>query len=145
MGMFVGNVSEHAVIFNSEGKILLLRHTWQHLKGKWHLPGGRLEENDQPGASLLRELHEETQLTDVELIMPCHASRWGAKDPVIKYAVAYLARVKGTPTVILPAHEDHDMAEWVIPEEALTRTFTFPELADVIRGVLVWAKRLEIV
>lgn len=144
MSHYFGEVSEHAIIFNGEGKILLLRHTWQHLKGKWHLPGGRLDEADQPQDSLLRELREETGLTDVELLLPCHTSRWGADHPV-KYSVAYLARVSGTPVVILPPDEAHDMAEWVTPEEALTRTFTFPELADVIRGVLVWAKRLEIV
>ncbi|MCP5405718.1 MAG: NUDIX hydrolase [Pseudomonadaceae bacterium] len=145
MSHFVGEVSEHAVIYNADDNILLLRHTWEHLKGKWHLPGGRMDAKDTPGQGLLRELREETGLTGVELIMPCHASRWGAAKPVVKYSIAYLAKVQGTPKVILPPDEDHDLAEWVAVEEALGRTFTFPELADVIRGVHVWAKRLGVV
>jgi 8-oxo-dGTP pyrophosphatase MutT (NUDIX family) len=146
MSHYIGQVSEHAVIVNGEGKILLLVHKGpgSDLKGKSHLPGGRMEFDDKPGSGLLREIEEETGITGVELILPCSASRWGAVEP-IKYSVAYLARVAGAPVPVLPSHEDHESAAWVTPEEALTRTFIFPGMSAVVAEVIRWGRILGVI
>lgn len=51
------------IVFNAEGKVLLIRRSKPPASGQWHPPGGRLE----PGESLLeacrREVFEETGLT----------------------------------------------------------------------------------
>ncbi|HEX2859636.1 MAG TPA: NUDIX hydrolase [Alphaproteobacteria bacterium] len=143
MAFYIGQVSEHAVIFNGEGRILLLVHGGEY-SGKSHLPGGRMDIGDQPGQGLLREIEEETGLTDVELIVPCSTSRWGAMEPT-KYSVAYLARVEGVPDIVLPEHEAHEGYEWVTPEEAVEREFIFAEMNAVVADVIAWAKRLKVI
>ncbi len=144
MAFYIGQVSEHAIIFNGEGRILLLVHGMEGHKGKSHLPGGRMELDDQPGKGLLREIEEETGLTDVELIVPCSTSRWGAMEPV-KYSVAYIASVPGVPEVNLPAHEDHEGYEWVTPDEAVKKEFIFPEMNAVVAEVIAWARKLKVI
>lgn len=144
MAHYVGEVSEHAVIVNGEGRILLLRHAGPgSQRGLSHLPGGRMEMDEQPGRALRREIAEETGLTGVEIILPCSATRWGTGDPV-KYSVAYLARVAGVPVPALPPHEDHEAAEWVTPEEALSREFIFPTLKEAVAEVIRWARVLKV-
>jgi ADP-ribose pyrophosphatase YjhB (NUDIX family) len=143
MAFYIGQVSEHAVIVNGAGRILLLFTKKPEQKGKSHLPGGRMEMDDTPGAGLLREIAEETGLTNVELILPCSATRWGATEP-IKYSVAYLARVAGAPEVVLPPHEDHEGFEWVTPDEALAKTYIFPEMGKVVAEVIRWGRFLKV-
>jgi 8-oxo-dGTP pyrophosphatase MutT (NUDIX family) len=144
---YVGTVSEHAVIFNEFGEVLVLRHAGSgriDLRGKMHLPGGRLEMDDEPGKALLREIEEETGLTNVQLVLPCSATRWGDMHPV-KYSVAYLATVQGRPTPILPDDEDHMGAEWLPYETVLAGAFIFsPTMNEAVRQVGVWAKRLGV-
>jgi ADP-ribose pyrophosphatase YjhB (NUDIX family) len=144
MSFYIGQVSEHAVIVNDHNQILLLIHKNSNYQGKSHLPGGRMELDDQPGLGLLREIKEETGITGVELILPCSSSRWGGSEPV-KYSVAYLARVAGCPLPVLPPHEDHESAEWVTPEEALARNYIFPEMAAVVAEVIRWGRILKII
>ncbi len=61
---YVGQVSEYAVIINSYGEILLIQHNGggdiinKHY-GKWHMPGGRLNMDDEPQEGLKREILEE--------------------------------------------------------------------------------------
>lgn len=152
---YVGEVSEHAVIVNDAGQILLLQHNGggkgavsprfhDPLYGKWHFPGGRMDRDDTPGEGLKREIFEETGLTGVELILPCHASRWGFKEPV-KYSVAYLARVRGAAEVVLP-DDEHAMAyRWFAPEEMAGLTFITETHKAVIASVLRWAKKLGVI
>jgi 8-oxo-dGTP diphosphatase len=47
------------VVFNAEGKILLVEHVF-HPKHPWGLPGGWVERRESPQDTLVRELHEET-------------------------------------------------------------------------------------
>jgi ADP-ribose pyrophosphatase YjhB (NUDIX family) len=145
MSFYIGQVSEHAIIVNGENKILLLKTKNPAQKGKSHLPGGRMEMEDQPGLGLLREIEEETGITEVELILPCSTSRWGTSSLPVKYSVAYLARVAGSPVAVLPPHEDHEAAEWVTPEEALVRTYIAPEMSAVVAEVIRWGRLLGVI
>jgi 8-oxo-dGTP pyrophosphatase MutT (NUDIX family) len=153
--LYVGQVSEHAVIFNTHGDILLLQHngggngphdsrpTSAHY-GKWHLPGGRLNLHDKPVEALQREIEEETGLRSVRIIMPCHTSRWGFDDPV-KYAVTYLATVAGQPMVRLP-DDEHAMAyEWFSPAETQKLTLLTETHHEIIEAATSWARRLGLI
>lgn len=143
---YIGEVSEYAVIINSNGEILLIQHNGGgdsssiHY-GKWHMPGGRLNMDDEPQEGLKREILEETGLTDVDIIMPCHTSRWGFGKPV-KYSVAYLAYVNGRPDVHLPASERAMAYRWFQPSELASLRFLSEKHFDVITGVLHWAEKL---
>lgn len=58
-----------AVIFNKEGKILLLKRAKEGVRnaGKYDLPGGWLEEGESAEEVLKREIQEETSLTDIKI------------------------------------------------------------------------------
>lgn len=61
-------VSAAAIVFNDEGKVLLLDHILRPHSG-WGVPGGFIDAYEQPEAALRRELKEETglDLSDVSL------------------------------------------------------------------------------
>jgi ADP-ribose pyrophosphatase YjhB (NUDIX family) len=153
--LYVGQVSEHAVIFNTHGDLLLLQHNGGGMGpndprprnvhyGKWYLPGGLLNTNDQPVQALLREIEKETGLLNVRIIMPCHTSRWGFETPV-KYSVTYLATVQGQPMVRLPDNK-HAMAyEWFTPSEINMLAMLTPTHHEVVNAAISWAKRLGII
>jgi len=46
-----------------DGRVLLVRRRHEPDKGKWGLPGGRIELGELMGAAVERELHEETGLS----------------------------------------------------------------------------------
>ncbi len=150
--LYVGEVSEHAVIFNNFGKLLLFQHNGggrgpanprphsTHY-GKWYFPGGLLNANDQPVKAVLREIEGETGLRSVNIVMPCHTSRWGFDDP-IKYSVAYLATVGGSPLIRLPDNK-HAMAyEWFAPAETTNLALLTPTHKEVLAAAIHWAKHL---
>lgn len=62
-------VTVAAVIFNKEGKVLVLKHPFRPGTG-WGLPGGYINADEQPLDALHRELREEIDLeiTDVEIL-----------------------------------------------------------------------------
>jgi 8-oxo-dGTP diphosphatase len=62
-------VTSAAVIFNEEGKVLLIKHRFRPGSG-WGLPGGFLKRDEQPLAALQRELQEEIalELDQVEIL-----------------------------------------------------------------------------
>ena len=51
-----------AVIVDGDGRVLLGRRRVEPSAGLWDLPGGFLDENEEPLAGLRREVHEETGL-----------------------------------------------------------------------------------
>ena len=61
-------VTAGALIFNREGKILLLKHRFRAGSG-WGIPGGFLEAGEQPEEAMRRELREEIglEVEDVEI------------------------------------------------------------------------------
>lgn len=54
-------VTAGALIFNNEGKVLLLKHRFRAGSG-WGIPGGFLERGEQPEEAMRRELREEIGL-----------------------------------------------------------------------------------
>ena len=61
-------VTAGAIIFNDRKQVLLLKHRFRAGSG-WGLPGGFLEQGEQPIEALRRELREEIglELEDVEV------------------------------------------------------------------------------
>jgi 8-oxo-dGTP diphosphatase len=61
-------VTAGAFVFDDRGRILLLEHEFR-ADSRWGIPGGFLDEDEQPDEALRRELREEVSLevADVEL------------------------------------------------------------------------------
>jgi 8-oxo-dGTP diphosphatase len=111
MSKLTCNVGEYGVIVNQERKCLILRLPMneEFTRELWMLPGGRLEDDDQPISGLQREIREETCL-EIEVISPVHVARWGIEEPH-KYTVFFLCRTtdKGDITI----SNEHIEARWI--------------------------------
>jgi ADP-ribose pyrophosphatase YjhB (NUDIX family) len=58
-------VSAGAVVVDDQGRVLLLKHVFRMGTG-WGIPGGFIDEGEQPEAAIKRELVEETGLEIVQ-------------------------------------------------------------------------------
>jgi 8-oxo-dGTP diphosphatase len=69
-------VTAGAMIFDDQGRILLLEHVFRPDSG-WGIPGGFLSKGEQPEAALRRELREEIgiEVADVEMLFVRTLSR----------------------------------------------------------------------
>ena len=88
-----------AVLVDERGRVLLARRAVEPELGKWDLPGGFLEEGEEPLAGLRRELREETGL-DVEPLsfLGAWVDRYGDGEGAISTLNLYwLARAAGEP------------------------------------------------
>jgi 8-oxo-dGTP diphosphatase len=102
-----------ALIFDAENRILLLDHVFRPDSG-WGIPGGFLNQGEQPEAGLRRELREEVglELDAVELLFTrsLHRPR--------QIEIYFRAKATGTPR---PCSFEIKRAEWfpldALPEE----------------------------
>ena len=54
------NIGAASVIFDSDGRVLLVKHTYGHFNGE--IPGGVALPDEAPSVAAQRELHEETTI-----------------------------------------------------------------------------------
>ena len=50
------------VVFDAEGRLLLVRRGREPLRGMWSVPGGHVEPGEEPHETVVREVFEETGL-----------------------------------------------------------------------------------
>jgi 8-oxo-dGTP pyrophosphatase MutT (NUDIX family) len=84
-------------------QVLLLRK----VEGKWDLPGGKLNEGENPLDCLVRELHEEAAIeVESATLADCAIRRRTGNMPI--FAVFYLCRPKGRVDDIRLSEEHND-------------------------------------
>ena len=135
--MFVAN---KALIFNKEGKVLLVRDAGSSQdhkigQGKWDIPGGRMDKEDRSlQEALLRELKEElgieVDVSDADILM---ASLWSINgdDERRVTAIVYILHIKEAITVTLS--QEHDDYRWFDP---------FEEIAEPMSPCLIQAMNI---
>lgn len=102
-------VTAGAVVFNEEGRVLLLKHVFRPGSG-WGVPGGFLEKGEQPEEAIRRELMEETglRLESVELAF-IRAHRRPARVEII-----YRCRARGE---IRAEGYEINSGQWFAPDQ----------------------------
>ncbi len=56
-----------ALVFDCQGRVLLIRRARPPAQGKWHAPGGRLEAGESMIQAVAREVREETGIDNIRL------------------------------------------------------------------------------
>jgi 8-oxo-dGTP pyrophosphatase MutT (NUDIX family) len=103
-------VSVKAIVAYGE-QVLLLRK----VEGKWDLPGGRLDGEEDPAQGLARELHEEIGIeADSAVLADCAVRRRVANMPIL--VVFYLCRTR-VPVADLRLSGEHNAARLFAPKE----------------------------
>ena len=104
------NVTAGAVVTDDEGRVLLLKHVFRPGSG-WGIPGGFLEEGEQPEEAIRRELREETglELETTELLFARTLKRAGRVE--IIYRCRAHASEKAAPRTF-----EIKSAEWFAPD-----------------------------
>lgn len=115
-----------AIIYNEEGKILLLLRTPRTdiEPDKWGLPGGHVDKGENPEEAVIREVIEETNLT----ISSCSLRYIRPIDNgIIHY---YMCRVEPEQLLILDGNE-HNGLKWVDQNELMELECIF-DLKDTL-------------
>jgi 8-oxo-dGTP diphosphatase len=114
-----------------DGRVLIGRRKIEPRRGFWDLPGGFLEEGEEPLAGLRREFLEETGIA-VEPVAWLGAVV-DPYDDVFVLGLTWLVRGEGEPL----ADDDVEELAWFSPSE-LPEEMAFPSQNAILRG---WAEQ----
>ena len=109
-------------------------------RGFWDLPKGKLDPGETLEGCALREVKEETGLTDVELLSPLtityHTYHEGSRY-ILKESHWYTMKVNGEQTLIPQVEEDIHEIKWVKKAELKPlMQKTYPSVVDVLQAGL---------
>ncbi|HZZ98938.1 MAG TPA: NUDIX hydrolase [Candidatus Saccharimonadia bacterium] len=131
-----------AVIVNDENKVLILREAATYgdgtQRGRYHLPGGRVEVGEPFEDALHREVMEETGL-QADIQYPLYVGEW---HPVIKgvenqiIAVFHVCKAKTTDVTLSTEHDDY---KWISLDERKDYDVMDPE-DKVLDRYAEWSK-----
>lgn len=125
----------HALIHNEKGELLLLRRSLQDsvLPGQWDIPGGTLEDGEDPAFGAQRETLEEAGLHIAELQLFCYHTNVDQKKNKQFITLIFLGQFSGG--VVHLNTEDHSDYRWVLPKDVkdMHLVHYLPECLHVIQ------------
>ncbi|MDQ3099291.1 MAG: NUDIX domain-containing protein [bacterium] len=114
-------VGQKAIIKNSHGQFLLLqRSNKSGAGGKWALPGGAIEYNEEPLKAVSREISEETELT-VTGLTPFTVRQYLSDEQENVLIIGYTCVAEFEQ---ISLNWEHTNYMWLTPVEALTMELT---------------------
>lgn len=121
MGLVNVRLLAKIFVLNQDGKVLLLQRSATDVRRPlgWDLPGGNIEQDEDPNQAVLRELQEETgmEAQDSQVILAASQT-----DP--EYIVTILYKGMAVDDTVALSHE-HQAYRWVDPS-AISQ-FDMPE------------------
>ena len=127
-------LSVKVLVLDDQGRVLLLRRsmTSKNNKGKWDLPGGKVDEGEHFDEALLREVAEEAGLS-ITLERVAGATESELPDRKVAYLLMEGRLLSGE----VQLSDEHDDCQWV-PRGELASIDTCPQfrafLASYARG-----------
>ena len=114
-----------------DGRALIIRRSFEehHYRGRWELPGGKLEEGEDYVTALLREFGEEVGL-GVRTVRPLRSYTFPLDGRTVRKEVYLVERESG-----IVAPRDHIAHAWAVPEDFSRYDFV-PNTRDDIRAGL---------
>lgn len=107
----------HTLTINEEGKILLLKRAKSNdvLPEYWDIPGGTLEDGEDPALGAIREAKEEAGIDISNPKLFFHMSNVDVKKNKQFITLIFRATLFGTSVTLNP--EEHEDCAWIQPEE----------------------------
>lgn len=123
------------LVMNEKKEILVIFR-----RGKWDLPKGKLDKGETLEDCAVREVEEETGLTNVKLISPLtityHTYHEGARF-ILKASHWYNMKVSGEQKLVPQTKEDIHDIKWVKADELKQyMKNSFPSVVDVLQLVM---------
>ncbi|MCX8189764.1 MAG: NUDIX domain-containing protein [Candidatus Diapherotrites archaeon] len=127
------------VFFDSKPRVFLVLH---YAKGHWDFPKGHVEKGESEQEAMLRELLEETGISDFEIICGFRkriSYSFIEKGQVVKKEVIFFLVESKTKEVYLS--DEHIGYEWLSCKKALEK-ITFSNSAEVLKKANIFLDRL---
>jgi 8-oxo-dGTP diphosphatase len=124
------NVGVKAAIRNTDGQFLVLQITRKNSSTTyWDLPGGRIQEGEEPEATLAREVLEETGIDDLEIErhLGMAISRVRLPSPIGKEVGVIFSLYAGKSTEPKADPEERITLAWCTLAEAIERLRSNPD------------------
>jgi 8-oxo-dGTP pyrophosphatase MutT (NUDIX family) len=107
----------HTVIYNAEHKVLIIKRAKVNdvLPEYWDIPGGTLEDGEDPAVGAIREVKEETGLGIASPRLFFEHSNVDAAKNKQFVTLVFAAKYPGGEVMLNP--EEHEEYAWITPEE----------------------------
>jgi 8-oxo-dGTP diphosphatase len=125
----------HTLISNNKGEVLILQRSTKDdvLPGYWDLPGGTLEDGEDPSRGAIREVKEETSLDIKDVKLFFHTSNVDVSKNKQFVTLIFHAKISGDEVVINPS--EHEKYKWINPTD-ISEYKTVHYLADCLKEYL---------
>ncbi len=123
----------HTLLVNPRGEILILQRSKKDnvLPGYWDIPGGTLEDGEDPAVGAIREVKEET---GIDISNPrLFFQKSNVDSQKNKQFITLIFQVKTTENAVVLNPEDHDAYKWIQLSE-IQNFKTVDYLADCIHA-----------
>lgn len=119
-------ITQNIIIKNNSRKALILKHT----TGNWLLPGGKINQGENWLEALIREIKEETGITNFKIDRVLEVDSW-MEDKVGYYVVTFIVSMEGEPNIVLS--DEHTEYAWVTLNDLDNYTFWHEDIKKRIK------------
>ncbi|MCD4760723.1 NUDIX domain-containing protein [bacterium] len=124
-----------------DGKCLIMRYADTYKKNMWGFPGGRMDADELPEESFIREMKEETGIDNFKILGTVDYDLW-YHPPKHHPAGAIIVLIENDNDEIKMS-EEHDKIAWVTAEEVDNYDFIWPQGTRMVKKAFEYYKLLN--